>query len=563
MSSPAAPPSKRSLPLRWVQALLALAFLNAMLSFDNWWPTPAIWPDARVAPEFIYVWALMLVIARLRPPLAASALPWIAVAYLLLIVGRYTDVTVPALLGRRVNLYWDGQQFVRLLWVSAKGLPLWQVAAVLLLASALFWGLYRLVRAALAVVQREAVPAALRSRALQGLTLAAVAVAVANLYGWRASWPYISKPVVPTFARQAQLLADALLPGRLERVLPRSPAFVSELRGLAGADVSVLMLESYGAVAFDHPSAQAALGASRAELERRIAAGGYRVVSAFVRAATFGGASDLSHLSLLSGVDLSDPMRHDLMLTSTRPTLISHFHAKGYQTVGLYPALSWDWDEQRFYGFDRFFDARDLNYRGPRLGYWWLPDQYAIARLEQLVPRAADSPPRFLFFPSITSHLPFHPVPPYQADWSRMLGEEPFDSADLQRALEQKIDWTHMLPAYLRMIDYNYRWVGGYLGLPRAREEVLVIVGDHQPAASVSGPGAPWDVPVHIVSRDATLLQRFVERGFRSGLTPQRPVLGGVHELTSWLLEAFDAPTRPPTAATASLAAPAAATQSR
>ena len=71
----------------------------------------------------------------------------------------------------------------------------------------------------------------------------------------------------------------------------------------------------------------------------------------------------------------------------------------------------------------------------------------------------------------------------------------------------------------------------------------MLWVGDHQPAASVSGEGASWDVPVHLVTRDPALLARFVALGFSPGLTPRRPVLGGMHDLTSILLQAFEAPT--------------------
>ena len=522
--------------------MLALLFLNAMLSFNNWWPTPAIWPDARVAPEFIYTWAALLVWAAVAGAPTPRALSLVTLGYCLLIAGRYADVTVPALFGRPVNLYWDSQQIPRFLWVSAKGLAWWQSAAIVLALGALFWSLYRAVRGSLGVVVREAVPSVLASRWAIALSGAAVAAAFANLGGWRASWPYISRPVLPTFVRQAQLLTTAFVPGRIDRELPRSPAFDGGVQGLGGADLKLVLLESYGAVAFDSSQAQHALAPARAELGRQIAASGRQVVSAFVRAATFGGASELSHLSLLTGVDLSNPLHHDLMLTTTRPTLLGFLHERGYQTFGLYPALSWDWDERRFYGFDRFFDARDLGYRGPRLGYWWMPDQFALARFEQLNPIGADTPPRAVFFPSITSHLPFHPVPPYQRDWARVLEEHPFDAAELVRAQQEQVNWLQMQPAYLRMIEYNYRWVGGYLALPRPRDEVMILVGDHQPAANVSGDGAPWDVPVHVVARDAALLQRFVERGFRPGLTPERPVLGGLHDLTRWMLDAFDAP---------------------
>ncbi len=554
---PAPQPANAPAWRRALRVALAALFLNFLLSLNNWWPTPAVWPDARFAPEFVYTWAVLLLCVALAGGLRPRALFALSLAYVVLALGRYFDVTVPALFGRPVNLYWDGQQIPRFLWVSANGLPWWASVGAVLALALLLCGLYRGVRASLAVLGRDAAPVALRSRAVLGVSALLVAVSLANLGGWQASWPYISRPVLPTYARQAQLFANAFMPGRVERVLPASPAFDSALAGLNGADVKIVMLESYGAVAFDRPGANEALAASRAALLAQVERNGQRMVSAFVRSATFGGASELAHLSLLAGIDLSDPMRHDLLLTTERPTLITLFRSRGYRTVGAYPALSWDWDEKRFYAFDHFLDARDLGYSGPKLGYWWVPDQFTIARVEELVPARAGTPPRFTFFPSITSHMPFNPVPPYQADWARVLGAEPFDTTEVERALAEPVNWLDMYPAYLRMIDYNYRWLAGHLGQPREREELLVLVGDHQPVANIAGDGAPWDVPVHIVSRDAALLERLVERGFKPGLAPQRPVLGGMHDLTRLLLDVFDGRPAP---APATAPAPARAT---
>ena len=42
-------------------ALLALFVLNSALSMTNWWPTPYVKLDARIAPEFVYVWCAVLV----------------------------------------------------------------------------------------------------------------------------------------------------------------------------------------------------------------------------------------------------------------------------------------------------------------------------------------------------------------------------------------------------------------------------------------------------------------------------------------------------------------------
>jgi hypothetical protein len=75
---------------------------------------------------------------------------------------------------------------------------------------------------------------------------------------------------------------------------------------------------------------------------------------------------------------------------------------------------------------------------------------------------------------------------------------------------------------------------------PSPRDCLLILIGDHQPVGSVSGPGASWDVPVHIVTSDANLLRRFEALGFRRGLEPSRPIIGAMHDLTRMLLEAFD-----------------------
>ncbi len=565
MSAPAAvPPAGAANARRALAALLALALLNGLLAMRNWWPTPAVLPDARLAPEFVALWLLLLATVAWRGAPSGRALGWLALGVLGLTLGRYFDVTVPALFGRAVSLYWDGQQIPTFLWVSARDYPWWVGAGALAVLVALLGGLYAAIRWALGVLAHEAAPYALRARWTWPVSALAAAAVAAHLAGIAPSltWHLVTHPVTPTYARQAVLLGTALLPGAAERVLPPSPALADALAApppaalgaLRGRDFHLIFLESYGAMAFDHPRVAPQLAGARARLAQEIAASGRVVASAYVRAATFAGASELSHLSLLSGIDLTDPLRHDLLLTTDRPTLTTLFRRAGYQNVGLYPALSWDWAERRFYGFDRFLDGRDLDYRGPPLGYWKIPDQFTLARVEQLHPRDAAAPPRFLFFPTITSHLPFGPVPPYQPDWERLLTPDPFGEAESKRVLASFVDWIDMLPNYVGMFDYTYRWLGGWLQRPEPRESVLLLVGDHQPAASVSGEGASWEVPVHIVTRDPALLARFVALGFRPGLEPQRPALGGMHDLTALLLRAFAEPplhARAPAAAAA------------
>lgn len=527
-------------PLRTLKAVIALLVLNAFLSMTNWWPTPFVELDKRLAPEFVLLWVALLLLVWRRKVLGPRLIALLTWVYLIFVLGRYFDTTAPALFGRDINLYWDALQIPRVLWVTLNSYPLWIALLVPAALLALCWLVYQTLRISITVAARDAAPYALRSHWALVVTAAALALITANYNGVRATWPVVSKPVLPTYIRQAKLLGTVFAARNLERVLPASPAFRSDLGALGGIDVNLFFLESYGIVAFNHPAAFARLKPARDALAAQIAASGKQVVSAYVRSTTFAGGSELAHLSLLTGVDTSDPSRHDLMLTTKRPTLVSLFRERGYETHGFYPALTWDWPEKVFYGFDKFTDARDLGYRGPKLGYWSVPDQFSLARHAQLHPLTPASPKRLLFFTSITSHMPFHPVPPYQPDWQKVLSPTPFDAAQMARVDAQKVDWLNMFPGYVGMMEYNYQWLAGYLAQPRARDSLYILVGDHQPAANVTGEGASWDVPVHIISARPALLERFLAHGFKPGLEPTLPQIGAMFDLTKVLMEAFD-----------------------
>ena len=523
--------------------MLALFVLNAALSMTNWWPTPFVQLDKRLAPEFVLLWGVILGWVAWRGVLSRTAIGVLTTAYLLLVVGRYFDTTAPALFGRDINLYWDALQIPRVVWVSLKSYPVWVSVLVVVAVVALFALIFTVLRASITAAARDAAPYALKRPWALVVTLAAVAVAVANVNGVVATWPYVSKPVLPTYIRQAKLLGTAFAERHQQKILAPSPAFDSDLGALRAVDVNLFLLESYGRVAFSNAAMHAQLKPSRDALAAQIASSGMQVASAFVASTTFGGGSELAQLALLSGINTGDPIVHDLLLTTERPTLLTLFHARGYETFGVYPALTWDWPEKSFYRFDKFLDARDLGYKGPKLGYWSLPDQFALARLNQLHPITEQSPKRFTFFPSITSHMPFHPVPPYLADWSQILTDKPFDEVQMAAVNAQKEDWFNMRPGYTGMMDYNYQWLAGYLAQRRARDAIFIVLGDHQPAANVTGEGATWDVPVHIISKNPELLQRFVARGFKPGLEPAVPPKSGtatLFDFTRLLLEVFD-----------------------
>lgn len=196
---------------------------------------PGILPDHRLAPEFVWLWLALLAMVAWRGKLSSRALSVFALTYFLLVLGRYGDVTVPSLFGRPINLYWDGAQIPRFLWVSAQKLAWWQSTALVAGVGLLLWSLFRLLRLAIAIAARDAVPYALRSRWAWGLTAAAVVLAAGNLAGASATWPLVSKPVIPTYWRQMQLLATAFLPQRQVDLLPAATAVDAAMAAAPGA----------------------------------------------------------------------------------------------------------------------------------------------------------------------------------------------------------------------------------------------------------------------------------------------------------------------------------------
>lgn len=104
------------------------------------------------------------------------------------------------------------------------------------------------------------------------------------------------------------------------------------------------------------------------------------------------------------------------------------------------------------------------------------------------------------------------------------------------------MSWADPRPAYVDAMRYTCDWLAGYVRERAARDLVLIVAGDHQPVAGVSGRDGSWEVPVHVFSADPTLLARFEGAGFRAGLAGELPMLGDMNELTAMLVEIFAAP---------------------
>src|SRR5215471_9525828 len=123
---------------RWLQGfalVAALLLLDASLTFHNVWPTPAISWRGEISAElaaYIYICAA-IARGRLRSgtnSVSSAPLRWITLVWMLLVVGRYADVTATALFGRDINLYWDLRFIPDVVSLLAKAAHIWLLLGV-------------------------------------------------------------------------------------------------------------------------------------------------------------------------------------------------------------------------------------------------------------------------------------------------------------------------------------------------------------------------------------------------------------------------------------------------
>lgn len=523
---------------RWLVVVAAALLLNVPLAMANLWPTPFPRLTANLSAEA----ALAVLALTFFPTTPVGGRPglrrWLATLWVLLTFGRYAAMTAQSLWGRDINLYWDMPHLPAvgaMLAFVADPRALAGVAAAFVVVPLLLYLPYRWAFGQL--ISAASQPR--RRRPLRALAAAVLVIGLVQAADEGVPRPIaVVEPVTWVWARQArQYVVEAS--GRGLHELGPAPVLPSELGRLAGADVFLIFVESYGAVSWERPEFAQGLAPVRERFAAAVRETGRDVVSAFVESPTFGGESWLAHVSLLSGTEVRDGATNVRLLAQKRDTMVTAFTRAGYRTMAIMPGLQRPWSEGAFYGFDVVYDANRLGYGGPSFGWWDVTDQFALAKVDAVEVAKTPRPPVFIVFPTISTHTPFIPTPPYEPDWTRVLGDEPYTPEALEASYSETADWLDLSPGYIKALTYDFDTLGGYLRLRQGRDLVMILIGDHQPPALVAGEGAPWDVPVHVIASRPEILRALTARGFSAGLAPSRPALGKMHTLVPALLGAF------------------------
>ncbi len=305
------------------------------------------------------------------------------------------------------------------------------------------------------------------------------------------------------------------------------------LAGLRGADVLVVFVESYGQVALEHADVAPGVTAVLRSGTTRLARAGLEARSAFLDSPTFGGASWLAHATLQSGLWVDNQAHYDQLLDSDRLTLSGAFRDAGWRTVGFSPANDEPWPEgTSFYRFHQQYGRHDLGYQGPRFSWAVMPDQYALAAFSRLELTPGHRP-LMAEIDLVSSHQPWTPLPA-MVPWDQLGDGSVFDPMPARGLSPQEAlrDPDTVRRLYGQSIEYSLEALLSWVADLPDDDLVLVLLGDHQPIALVSGPDATHRVPISLVASDPAVLDRIDAWNWQEGLlpSPSAPV---------WRMDAF------------------------
>jgi hypothetical protein len=149
-----------------------------------------------------------------------------------------------------------------------------------------------------------------------------------------------------------------------------------------------------------------------------------------------------------------------------------------------------------------------------------MPDQYTLAEFQrnELAP---GHKPVMAELDLVSSHTPWAPLPS-MVPWSQVGDGSIFDPmpARSQSPITVWRSAQSVRQFYGQSIQYTMQaltsWVT-QLGDPNL---VLILLGDHQPNTTVSGDNANHQVPISLIARDPSVLNRIAPWRWQDGLLP-------------------------------------------
>lgn len=322
---------------------------------------------------------------------------------------------------------------------------------------------------------------------------------------------------------------------------PYADAPAGTLGALAGTDILLIFVESYGISALTDPFLAPPVTAALADGGRLLSDAGLAARSGRVTSPVTGGQSWLPRATFTAGLAVDSQARYAALLASPRRTLLHVARAAGWQTAAVVPAITRAWPEGDFFGYDRILAAGDLGYRGAPFNWVTMPDQFTLAATGRLLLSPGPRPPVMAEIALISSHAPWTPIPPL-LPWDAV-GDGSVFTPYAAAGDPPDVVWrdpARVRDQYRQSVAASLRVVMEFLAR-RDRPTLAVVLGDHQPAPFVSGDGPNREVPVHVIGTPAALA-RLDAWGWDAGLGAAAAPAWPMQDFRDRFLAAFAAP---------------------
>ncbi|HWZ88366.1 MAG TPA: sulfatase-like hydrolase/transferase, partial [Polyangiaceae bacterium] len=311
---------------------------------------------------------------------------------------------------------------------------------------------------------------------------------------------------------------EAIVIARTEERLSSAP---HDLAKLAGKNVHLILVESYGQTVLERPRFVSSVRSTFDSFESELGASGYSIVSNVLDSPTYGGHSWLAHATLDTGIRTANQLDYEVVCAEKPKAIARFFNDAGYRTVAAEPGTTRVWPKGEFFGFEQKYYLWNFDYVGPSYSWATMPDQYMldVIRRREL---ASATRPLFIQYVLVSSHAPWSDLPVQVDDWTTLQNGAIYNRLETKHYPIVWPNFEHASEAYIDSIKYDFEVLKRYLRDYVKDDSLVIILGDHQPVADVNGHSPSYGVPVHVLSRAPALLQPFIARGYSAGLRPHR-----------------------------------------
>src|SRR6056297_3070121 len=296
------------------------------------------------------------------------------------------------------------------------------------------------------------------------------------------------------------------------------------LPGIQDKNIHFVIVESYGTTIFTNHHHFKRMEGFYRQQESLLQQDGYSILSHAYDSTAFGGTSWLADATILSGLELRTQSRYDQVVKQGTGNLLHLLARADYHRILSAPGTNFMTDDYTgFYSYDTYILQDDFEYNGPFFTFGKLPDQYQMHFIHSEIIDHSSSQPHFVQYILCSSHVPWNYIPPYIDPW------EKFDKGNIYYDRERNTwynnSWavgSELFEGYAHSIRYSLESVFGYARTHLDEDDLLIVIGDHQPKFPVSEKGAGFGVPIHIIAKDHSLASPFLRYGYESGVLPPR-----------------------------------------